>query len=265
MSDSADVGAGAAGFGDAGSAGSDGTNPGGANSDGFRHEYFDDFERDHPNIFASKLALLKTAITLDGIRDTGYTVSVGAGTGSYEAALEKEGVTVNRIVEPSPDLAAQARHRGFNVTEAYAQDVAFDDESIDTVFYNGSAFGFIDEDTLRAVFRAHYRQLKHGGVIALLDVPPASALGLAVQASFLIEGESYIGSVLRSSWYADRVPRKEYWRTTEWYRNLLEESGFSRFGTWQTLLRHPIYQNDAPEPVVNGYQEGSYVALVARK
>ena len=55
-------------------------------TDIFNHEYFDDFEREHPNIFASKLALLKIAITLDGPRDIGSTVSGGAGTGSSDAA-----------------------------------------------------------------------------------------------------------------------------------------------------------------------------------
>ena len=233
--------------------------------DPFKHEYFDDFERDHPNIFASKLALLEVAITADGTRDIGYTVSVGAGTGSYEAALRRDGLDVDRIIEPSANLAAEARGRGFDVTEALAQDVPFEYASIDTIFYNCSAFGFIDEATLRDLFRAHYRQLKPGGVLALLDVPPASALGLAVQASFVIPGESYIAEVLRASWYGAETPHKEYWRTTDDYRALLEDGGFERFSTWQALRRHLIYQNDAREPVAEGYQEGSYVALVARK
>ncbi|MBT1174742.1 class I SAM-dependent methyltransferase [Bifidobacterium sp. LC6] len=234
-------------------------------TDAFRHEYFDDFERDHPNIFAAKLKLLETAITLDGARETGYTVSVGAGTGSYEAALRADGYETNRIVEPSTNLAAEARARGFDVTEAFAQDVPFEESSIDTIFYNGSAFGFIDESDLRDLFRAHYRQLKPGGVLALLDVPPASALGLAVQASFLIEQESYISEVLRASWYSADTPRKEYWRTTDTYRELLEYGGFTQLLTWQTLRRHLIYQNESVELPVPGYQEGSYVALVAVK
>ncbi|MCI1650199.1 class I SAM-dependent methyltransferase [Bifidobacterium tibiigranuli] len=234
-------------------------------TDIFNHEYFDDFEREHPNIFASKLALLKTAITLDDTRDIGYAISVGAGTGSYEAALREEGLDVQRIVEPSANLAAESRRRGFNVTEGLIQDVVFEDESIDTVFYNGSAFGFIDETTLATVFRQHYQQLKPSGVIALLDVPPASALGLAVQASFSLSGESYVSDVLSQSWYAADTPRKTYWRTTEQYRSLLAAAGFTSFATWQTLRRHLIYHNDAPERAVEGYQEGSYVALVARK
>ncbi|KAB7786529.1 class I SAM-dependent methyltransferase [Bifidobacterium cebidarum] len=234
-------------------------------TDVFRHEYFDDFEREHANIFASKLALVKTAITLGATRQSGYTVSVGAGTGSYEDALRRDGYTVHRIIEPSANLAAEARARGFEVTEALIQDVPFEELSIDTIFYNGSAFGFINEHDLRDIFQAHYRQLKPGGVLALLDVPPASALGLAVQASFRIDGESYISQVLRASWYSAETPHKEYWRTTEDYQALLEDGGFSRFLTWQTLRRHLIYQNESVEPVVPGYQEGSYVALVAVK
>lgn len=235
--------------------------------DPFRREYFDDFERDHPNIFASKLDLLRVAITLNGTRGIGRAVSVGAGTGSYEAALRERGLVVDRIIEPSANLAAEARARGFDVTEALAQDVPFADDSLDTVFYNGSAFGFITETDLRDLFRAHWRQLRPGGVLALLDVPPASALGLAVQASFDLPrgGESYISQVLRASWYSDDTPHKTYWRTTETYRELLETAGFADFHTWQTLRRHLIYQNDEPEPVTEGYREGSYVALVAVK
>lgn len=236
-------------------------------TDVFRREYFDDFERDHPNIFASKLELLRVAITLNGTRGIGQAVSVGAGTGSYEAALREQGLVVDRIIEPSANLAAEARTRGFDVTEALAQDVPFADDSLDTVFYNGSAFGFITETDLLDLFRAHLRQLKPGGVLALLDVPPASALGLAVQASFDLPGggESYISQVLRASWYSDDTPHKTYWRTTETYRELLERAGFTTFRTWQTLRRHLIYQNDSPELVTEGYQEGSYVALVAVK
>lgn len=234
-------------------------------NDEYKREYFDDFERDHPNIFASKLDLLRTAITLGGTRSTGRTVSVGAGTGSYEDALKQYGITVNDIVAPAPDLADEAEQRGFHVIRKLIQDVPFEDESLDTVFYNGSAFGFIDEASLRAVLKRHWRQLRSGGVIALLDVPPASALGIAVQASFSISKPTYVSHVLAASWYGAETPHKEYWRTTEWYGGLLNDAGFVEQRTWQTLRRHLIYQNDAPEPVVEGYQEGSYVALTARK
>ena len=236
-----------------------------SHDDGFRHGYFDRFEQEHPNIVASKLALLTTAVTLDGTRAAGRTVSIGGGTGSYEAALRRNGIETERIVEPSHDLAQVARERGFEVIEALAQDVSFDDASLDTVFYNGSAFGFIDGDTLLALFRAHHRQLARGGVLALLDVPPASALGVAVQSSFRADPSPYVLETLRRSWYSADTPRKQYWRTTEEYRQMLVEAGFSVFSTWQTLRRHLIYQNDEPEAVVPGHREGSYVALVARR
>lgn len=233
-------------------------------SDAFRHDDFDDFESQHPNIVASKLALLRTAITLQRTRQTGRTVSVGAGTGSFEESLRRDGIGVDLIVEPSADLAAQSRARGFTVEDKFVQNVGLGDASVDTIFYNGSAFGFIDDDALGGVFAAHRRQLTHDGVLALLDVPPASALGIAVQASFDIQGDSYVRRVLRESWYEDEVPHKEYWRTTEEYVKLLRDAGFTRFDTWQTLRRHPIYQNEGPEAPVPGYREGSYVALVAR-
>lgn len=234
-------------------------------SDAFRHRDFDDFEGRHPNIVASKLALLRTAITLDGARRTGRTISVGGGTGSFEQALSEEGIGVDLIVEPSVDLAVQSRARGFVVEQRPIQDVRLNDASVDTIFYNGSAFGFIGDDDLAEVFAAHRRQLTHDGVLALLDVPPSSALGVAVQASFEIPGDSYVRQVLRRSWYEDEVPHKEYWRTTEEYVDLLRGAGFTRFDTWQTLRRHPIYQNEEPEDPVPGYHEGSYVALVARQ
>jgi hypothetical protein len=67
-------------------------------------------------------------------------------------------------------------------------------------------------------------------VLALLDVPPASALGLAVQASFALTGENYVTDVLSQSWYAADTPRKTYWRPPEQYRALLEEA-------WIQLIR----------------------------
>ena len=234
----------------------------------FNADDFDDFERRHPNIFASKLALLHRAIIdgNDGSRQPGRTLSVGGGTGSYEQALrDRFGVATDLIVEPAPDLAAQAVRRGFKVNVATIEESGLNGERCDTIFYNGSAFGYIADEALRKVLRLHWDQLDPGGSLILLDVPPSSALGLAVIASFDIDGPSYIRTVLSSSWYDEAVPHKEFWRTTEEYTGLLRDAGFSDFSYWQTLRRHPLYQNEEVEAPVPGCREGSYVAIVAHK
>lgn len=233
----------------------------------FDADDFDEFERSHPNIFASKLALLHHAI-VDGNADRqpGRTLSVGGGTGSYEQALrDRFDMDTDIIVEPAPDLASQARSRGFDVVAATIEEAGLDKERFDTIFYNGSAFGYIADDALRKVLRLHWNQLNPSGSLILLDVPPSSALGLAVIASFDIDGPSYIRTVLSSSWYDEDVPHKEFWRTTEEYVELLRDAGFPDFSYWQTLRRHPLYQNEEAEDPVTGYREGSYVAIVAHK
>ncbi|MCH4175656.1 MAG: hypothetical protein LKF41_07345 [Bifidobacterium sp.] len=238
----------------------------------FSAELFDEFEQTHANIFRSKLDVLYAALTraaptgADGVRATGTMISVGGGTASYESALRDEyGVMVDRIIEPSEELAVVARARGFLVDSLVIEDATILESSTDTIFYNGSAFGFIDDESLSEVFVKHYRQLRDSGRLVLLDVPPTSALGIAVQSSADQVDNSVITRALESSWYHQGAVMKPYWRSTPWYINRLQEAGFTYKWCLQSLRSHLEYQDGSVEEPVPGYMQGSYVALVVEK
>ena len=55
------------------------------------------------------------------------------------------------------------------------------------------------------------------------------------------------------------------WHTTEEKINVLKSLGIEKFGYYQTLVRNPLYTNEEPEDVVEGYKSGGYVAIIAEK
>ena len=56
-----------------------------------------------------------------------------------------------------------------------------------------------------------------------------------------------------------------YWHTSEKKLQILRDLGFRDFSAFQTLVNNPVYTNDSVEDVVDGYQAGGYVALIAHK
>ena len=55
------------------------------------------------------------------------------------------------------------------------------------------------------------------------------------------------------------------WHTTEEKIKVLKNLGIQNFSFYQTLLKNPMYTNEEPEEVVEGYQSGGYVAIIAEK
>ena len=101
----------------------------------------------------------------------------------------------------------------------------------------------------------------------LLDVPKESAFGF-----MYLLGKSlntYDHECLR-----DAMPELPYplalaasgiWLTTEEKIHVLKDLGIQKFTFYQTLLKNPIYTNEEPEEVVEGYKSGGYVAIIAEK
>ena len=55
------------------------------------------------------------------------------------------------------------------------------------------------------------------------------------------------------------------WHTTEEKINVLKNLGIQKFSYYQTLVKNPLYTNEEVEEVVEGYQSGGYVAIIAEK
>ena len=235
--------------------------------DVFRPAVIDDVLDGRPNIFESRLALLYAALTT---HIPGKSLSIGGGTGRFEYELaHRYGLVVDRIVEPSPSLAETARSRGFDVEVATAQEATLAPESYDTIFYNGSSFGFIPDDELEPTFAKTLAGLRPGGRLVLTDVPKESALGILLLTyqkaqgldtsllEDLIEGTSFYN-------HAEHV-YKPYWHTTRFYADLLERVGFRDLRFKQSVIVNPPYQDDHAEQPIDGFDKGNYVAIIARK
>ena len=47
--------------------------------------------------------------------------------------------------------------------------------------------------------------------------------------------------------------------------SILKELGVTNFNFYQTLIKNPMYTNEEPEEVSDGYKSGGYVAIIAEK
>ncbi len=218
---------------------------------------YDSWFTSNPNLFRSELLLLRRLLARPG-----RALSVGCGSGLFEAALAREGIRIEQGVEPSSEMAAIARRRGLEVASAPAEELPFPDGSFDTVLLNGIA-AYVR--ALPRVLGEAHRVLRPRGWLVAADVPASSGYGLLYQLAARL-----------GSWHAlDRVaPAHPYpiaflgaaaWRTTEELATALAEAGFDELERAQTLTTHPRFGDDAVEEPSPGSERGSYVAIRARR
>lgn len=55
------------------------------------------------------------------------------------------------------------------------------------------------------------------------------------------------------------------WHSTEKKIDVLKSINFNDFQYLQTLIRNPLYTNEEVEDVQEGYKNGGYVAIIAKK
>ncbi|MBT1166662.1 class I SAM-dependent methyltransferase [Bifidobacterium simiarum] len=227
----------------------------------------DDSAKRSPNITQSRFRLLHTALT---VTDPGRVLSIGMGSGIAEEKLRDEyGINVVKGVEPSEGFAALARKRGFEVEVAGAQEVDYEPDAYDTIVYNGSSFGFLNDDELKDTWRRNYEALSAHGKLVFTDVPKESALGAVLyltQRYPEIKDDDFQDLLEGTTFYrTGRDEYKPYWHLTEWYVDLLRSLGFREFRFFQTVLANPPYQEQAVEDPIEGYKKGNYIAVVALK
>ncbi|MCI1636215.1 class I SAM-dependent methyltransferase [Bifidobacterium sp.] len=225
----------------------------------------DNLHEQRANIYRSRLLLLHKAITTQA---PGRVLSVGCGTGIFEYELEHEfGIHIDVALEPSEDLANDARAKGIKVQVTDAQRYEYREQSFDTILYNGSSFGFIPDTELEDTFRKNYQALRSGGRIVLTDVPAESPLGILlslIQRYPQIAREDY-QPLLEGTAFYDLHPYKPNWHPIPFYVEVLHRIGFENIDFFQTVLANPPYQNDRVEEVQEGYERGNYIAIVAVK
>lgn len=239
-------------------------------NDGFELDRFERHYTERPNVTESRLRLIWAALTT---KLPGRTLSIGAGTGDVEAALrDRFGFTVDTIIEPSEALLPALRSKGFNTYAGIAEDYPYEPQTFDTIYYNGSSFGFIDDENLEPTFAKNYEALRPGGRLILSDVPKESSLGIVLLTILNhpdIDREPY-RDLLKGTAFFDLadggVPTyKPNWHVIPYYIDVLKRVGFTNLQFKQTVLANTTYQDDTVEDPVPGYDKGNYVAIIAEK
>ena len=226
--------------------------------DGYAAKY-DEWFMKNENLFVSELRLFKKA--LGDISDK-KLLSVGCGSGLFESYMD---CTDIEGIEPSEDMGRVAIKRGVNVIKfGMIEDVDLPENKYDIIYFNGSS-SYIEN--LSPVYEKCLRALKDNGKLILLDVPKESAFGLMylLGKSLNTYNHEYLEGTMPKLPYPLALAASGVWHTTEEKTEILRDLGINRFSFYQTLVKNPLYTNEAPEGVIEGYKSGGYVAVIAEK
>ncbi len=200
----------------------------------FTYRYEEWFEK-HKYAYLSELEAIKKILP-----KFEKGLEVGVGTGRFAAPLR-----IQYGVEPSKKMAEMARKRGIKVIEGIAENLPFEDESFDLVLLV-TTICFVD-DVIKTLKEA-YRVLKPNGYLIVGFIDKNSPLG-----------EYYQKIKEKNPFY-----REANFISTEELLEDLKKVGFKDFKIVQTIF-HKLDEIQSIEPVKEGYGEGSFVVIRAKK
>lgn len=228
---------------------------------------FDEHAAEYDSWFMQNRKVLQSEVELlaGALKKPGRTLSVGCGSGLFEMILrDGHDIDVHFGVEPAAAMAEIAGKRGMEVQVGPAEELPFDDESFDTVLFNGTP-SYIGD--LRKAFQEARRVLRPGGFVVVADVPAESSYGTLYRLAAMIgdwDDES-LKDIAPPVPYPMEFAAMANWRTTQEKLDLLQELGFTGAETTQTLTLHPKFSNDDVETPIPGHDRGDYVAVRAQK
>ena len=229
---------------------------------------FDKYASEYDSWFCDNhnVLLSEASLVAEVLKDApGPILSVGCGSGLFEIILKENfGINVTDGVEPSSGMAAIARSRGMNVTEATAEDFEYPAGKYGTILFNGSP-SYIND--LGKVLDKVWDALPEGGRVILIDVPKESGYGQMYNLAKALG--TWDHPLLEGCYPANPYPiefvKQANWRTTSEKLRMLENAGFCGLSAMQTLTTHPLYSNFKAEEPQEGYDKGCYVAVYATK
>lgn len=226
--------------------------------DGYAAQY-DEWFMKNEHLFTSELRLfLKVLGDIEGKR----LLSVGCGSGLFESYIDTSNV---EGIEPSEDMGKIAQKRGVNVISySVIENVDLPENTYDMIYYNGSS-SYIED--LAPVYAKSLKALKDGGKLILLDVPKESAFGFMYLLGKSLDTyeHEYLADAMPALPYPLALAKSGVWHTTQEKIDVLKALGVTDFSFYQTLIANPMYTNEEPEEVSEGYKSGGYVAIIAHK
>jgi len=226
--------------------------------DGYASKY-DEWFMVNDNLFTSELRLFKKVL---GDITGKKLLSVGCGSGLFESYIDSSNI---EGIEPSKDMGEIAEKRGINIIKyGLIEDVDLPAETYDIIYFNGSSSYM---ENLSPVYEKSLKALKKGGKLILLDVPKESAFGFMylLGKSLNTYEHEYLEGTMPALPYPLPLASSGVWHSTDEKIGVLKELGIKDFSFYQTLVKNPMYTNEEPEEVVEGYKSGGYVAIIASK
>lgn len=226
--------------------------------DGYADKY-DEWFMVNDNLFTSELRLFKKVL---GDISGKKLLSVGCGSGLFESYIDSSNI---EGIEPSEDMGRIAEKRGVNVIKyGLIEDVDLPDEKYDIIYFNGSSSYM---ENLKPVYEKCLKALKKDGKLILLDVPKESAFGFMylLGKSLNTYDHEYLEGTMPALPYPLALAASGVWHSTEEKIGVLKDLGVKEFTFYQTLVKNPLYTNEEPEEVIEGYKSGGYVAIIAEK
>ena len=200
----------------------------------YTSRYEDWFERNQL-AYLSELQALRSQMP-----GKGEGVEIGVGTGRFAAPLG-----IKYGVEPSAKMREIAKQRGIDVIDGQAEKLPFDDSRFDYLLMV-TTICFLD-DVLRALQEA-YRVIRPGGWIIIGFIDRNSPIGK----QYLRHQNESVFYKIATFYSSDEVA------------SFLEKVGFTDLHFSQTIF-HGLTEIRDLEPVKEGYGEGSFVVVKAKK
>ncbi|HKJ58865.1 MAG TPA: methyltransferase domain-containing protein [Halobacteriales archaeon] len=198
-------------------------------------ERYDRWFEAHEDAYRSELSALRRLLPVPG-----YGVEIGVGSARFAEPL---GIQVG--LDPSGKMLAYARQRGVDVVKGVAEFLPFGDATFDAALIV-TTICFVD-DVPRTLAEAER-------VLA-----PSGALVIGY-----IDRDSPVGRIYQEKQADNPFYREATFVSTDELVGALEAAGFTEFEFVQTIY-HWLDEIDGPEPIEEGYGEGSFVGIRASR
>jgi len=198
-------------------------------------ERYEEWFEEHEAVYRSELNALRRLLPTPG-----YGVEIGVGSARFAAPL---GVQVG--LDPAGSMLEYARGRGIDVVRGVAECLPFRDGTFDSALIV-TTICFVD-DVPRTLTEAE-RVLEPSGSLVI----------------GYVDGDSPVGRMYREKTERNPFYREAAFVSTEELVDALQAAGFTEFEFAQTIYHWPD-EIEEPEPIEEGYGDGSFVVVRATR